>query len=116
MFINNKNGRSGNDPNATDFFVDGSGSGNCFSGNSSSTVVTSPTASTESLYPDCPAPPPPASGTGGSAGDVTLQFGDLVDYVLSTPPENQQCSWTETPHPGFKDFEPSVVTPGPVCP
>ena len=115
MIKNNKNGRGGSDPNAVDFFVDGSGSGNCFQGNSSSTFDPSSSASTASLYPKCPAPPPPASGTGGSIGDPDQQFGDLVGYVISDPPETQQCSWTEAPHPKFKKFKPFTVKPGPVC-
>jgi parallel beta-helix repeat protein len=69
QMINNAMGRGGTDTNAVDFFVDGSGSGNCFTGNQSSTFDPSTTATTESLYPACPAPPSPASGTGTSAGD-----------------------------------------------
>jgi hypothetical protein len=111
---NNNMGRNGTDTNAVDFFYDGSGSGNCWQGNSSSTFVPSGGDNTppiEELYPTCPAPA--GSGTGGSAGDVELQLGDLLGYVLATPPENQQCSWTEHPHPKFKKYKPVMVTPGP---
>ena len=66
------------------------------------------------LYPSCPAPPPPASGTGTSAGDGT-QFGDLISYVTANPPENQECAWTEHAHPPFENFKPLTVTPGPTC-
>ena len=120
QYLNNKMGRGGTDPNAYDFFVDGSGSGNCFSGNTSSTFdpVTDGEgnpipAETARIYPTCPAPS--NSGTGTSAGEES-QFIDLASYVLTDPPENQQCSWTETPHPPFEDYEPYMVEPGPSCP
>ena len=75
--VNNEMGRDGTDTNAVDFWIDGSGSGNCFQGNTSSTFDPSRTATTESLYPTCPAPAPPASGTGSaSVGDVD-QVGEL---------------------------------------
>jgi hypothetical protein len=112
--INNVMGRGGTDTNGTDFFVDGSGSGNCFSGNNSSTFDTSSTASTESLYPACPAPAPPASGTGTSSGDTT-QVGDLVTYVVTNPPEKQECAWSKHPHPPFEDFQPLEIA-GVTCP
>jgi len=115
QFLNNQMGRGGTDTNAVDFFVDGSGSGNCFQGNDSSTFAPSSSASTASLYPGCPAPPPPASGTGSDAGDPDL-FGQLAGYVLSTPPETQECSWTKHDHPAFEKFKPLVVGPAPVCP
>lgn len=113
-FTNNVNGRNGADPNAVDFFNDGSGSGNCFQGNVSSTFDPSGTATDANLYPACPAPAVPASGTGGSLGDLT-QFGELASYVTATPPSNQECSWTETPHPPFEKYKPAEV-PGAVCP
>jgi len=115
---NNEMGKNGKDTNAADFFYDGSGSGNCWQGNSSSSFVPSGadnTPSVEELYPACPAPA--SAGTGGSGGDEDLQLVDLVGYVLADPPENQQCSWTEHPHPKFKKFKPFMVTPGPQgCP
>jgi hypothetical protein len=110
----NEMSRGGADTNAVDFWVDGSGSGNCFQNNNTSTFDPSDTATTESLYPTCPAPPPPASGTGTSTGDGT-QFLELAEYVTTTPPENQQCSWTEHPHPPYKNYQPSMVEPGPNC-
>ena len=111
QFLNNLNGRAGTDTNAVDFFVDGSGSGNCFQGNSSSTFQPSGPggASTASLYPTCPAPAPPASGTGTPFGDPDLQLNQLLGYVASNPPETMQCSWTEHAHPAFEDFEPYEV-------
>ncbi len=113
-FTNNANGRSGTDTNAVDFFDDGSGSGNCFSGNDSSTFDPSDTATIEFLYPSCPAPAPPASGTGTSTGDPS-QFGELAGYVLSDPPQNMECSWTRHEHPKFKKFKPYEVG-GVACP
>ena len=115
QFTNNQMGRNGSDTNAVDFFADGSGSGNCFSGNVSSTFDPSGSATNEQLYPECPAPPVPASGTGGSIGDGD-QFGELAGYVTTNPPENQECSWTQHPHPSFKKFKPLDVAPGPSCP
>jgi hypothetical protein len=117
--INNTMGAGGTDPNDFDFFIDGSGSGNCFQGNTSSTFdpVTDgggnpDPAETNRIYPTCPAPS--GSGSGGSLGDLS-QVGQLVNYVTSKPPENMQCSWDETPHPAFEDYEPFMVEPGPDC-
>jgi hypothetical protein len=112
--INNINGRGGTDTNAVDFFNDGSGGGNCFQGNDSSTLDPSGTATNAFLYPSCPAPSPPAAGTGTSTADPD-QFIDLAGYVTADPPETQECSWTEHPHPPFEDFEPYEVE-GAVCP
>jgi hypothetical protein len=115
-FLNNLNGRGGTDTNGTDFFVDGSGSGNCFSGNNSATVDHSASASDANLYPTCPAPPPPASGTGASLGDPEQQFTDLLNVVGADPPSKQECFWTEHSHPAFKSYHPFEVTPKPSCP
>jgi len=107
-FVDNQMGRGGTDTNAVDFFNDGSGSGNCFQGNTSSTFDPSGSATNGNLYPTCPAPAPPASGTGSSAGDAQ-QFGDLAGYVLTTPPSDQECSWTKHSHPPFMDYKPDEV-------
>jgi hypothetical protein len=103
-------GRDGTDTNAVDFFSDGSGSGTCFSGNSSSTFD-SGGAPDATLYPACPAP---GVGTGTSEADPA-QFGDLATYITANPPEKQECQWTRHPHPPFKDYKPLDLTPGPVC-
>ncbi len=113
MITNNKMGRDGQDPNAFDFFNDGSGKGNCFSGNSSSTFDTSSSTPTPDLYPGCPAPA--STGTGTSTGDAE-QFAKVVDYVLSDPPATQQCGWPGLTHPKYKKYKPFMVTPGPDCP
>jgi hypothetical protein len=111
--INNTMGRGGTDTNAFDFFVDGSGSGNCFAGNQSSTFATYGNP-TQELYPACPAPAPPASGTGTSEGE-TGQFAALASYVLASPPERQECTWSKHSHPPFEDFQPLEI-PGVTCP
>jgi hypothetical protein len=113
-YLNNRMGRGGTDTNAVDFFGDGSGSGNCYSGNTSSTFDPSGSATNAFLYPLCPAPAPPASGTNTSLGDGE-QFGDLAGYVTTDPPQNQECSWTKHPHPPFKGYKPLNV-PGAQCP
>ena len=115
QMLNNQMGRNGTDTNGVDFFVDGTGSGNCFSGNNSSTFDPSSSTPNSNLYPSCPAPAPPASGTGTSTGDSEQQFGDLATYVTASPPEKQQCSWIQHTHPVFKQYNPLRVTPGPDC-
>jgi hypothetical protein len=112
--INNAMGRGGTDTNAFDFFVDGSGSGNCFSGNNSSTFDLAAGASQGFVYPTCPAPASPASGTGTSTGEAN-QFAKLVNVVLTNPPEKQECQWTKHPHPPFEDFQPLDIG-GVTCP
>ena len=42
QFLNNEMGRNGTDTNQVDFFTDGAGSANCYSGNVSSTFDPSP--------------------------------------------------------------------------
>ncbi len=125
-FLNNKMGRGGTDKNGTavdgaDFFVDGSGSGNCFDGNGSATFDPSASHSLAYLYPTCPAPAPPASGSGNSFGDSEQQFDDLLNYVTSYKnvpgdgPQQMECDWTEHSHPAFKSYKPKMVTPGATC-
>ena len=64
-----KAARRANSPFAghLDFFADGSGSGNCFEGNDTSTFDPSGSAIDAFHYPSCPAPP--TSGTGSPVGD-----------------------------------------------
>jgi hypothetical protein len=117
QFLNNQMGRNGTDTNAVDFFNQGSGSGNCFSGNTSSTFDPSPSAPDLTLYPTCPATsvPNPAGETGEQFGNSD-QFSQLAGYVTTDPPENQECAWTKHSHPAFEKFKPLDVTPGPTCP
>ncbi|MFN8161518.1 MAG: hypothetical protein U0R52_10820 [Solirubrobacterales bacterium] len=124
-FIDNKMGRNGTDKNGTavygaDFWVDGSGSGNCFSGNGAAATFDPSSVNTLAfLYPSCPAPG--SSGTGTSIGDTDQQFGDLINYVGSDNtnpadgPEQMECGWTQHSHPAFKGYKPLKITPGPVC-
>jgi hypothetical protein len=114
--INNLMSRDGTDTNAVDFWIDGSGSGNCFQGNTTSTFDPAPGVSNADLYPTCPAPPAPNPGANNASFGNLDQVGELVDYVTTSPPENQECKWTKHPHPPFEDFEPVEVTPGPTCP
>ncbi len=114
QFVNNLNGRGGADKNAVDFFNDGSGSGNCFQSNVSSTFDPSSEEPDSWLYPSCPAPTD--SGTGTSIGLTDQQILELLAYASTNPAEDQECSWTQHPHPMFEDYKPIDVTPGPTCP
>ncbi len=124
QFLNNNMGRNGTDTNGFyDFWVDGSGSNNCFQGNNTSTFAptTNASATLAELYPGCPVPggsQPNPGATGNSNGNGDM-VGQLLDYVLSSdsnPAENQECKWNQHPHPPFKDYEPVDITPGPDCP
>lgn len=118
QFVNNRMGRNGTDTNAVDFFNQGAGAGNCFSGNQSSTFDPGANpAQTALLYPACPdnSGPNPNGQTGNEVGQPG-QFGELAAYVTTSPPENQECSWTKHDHPKFKKYKPRNVTPGPSCP
>ena len=104
--LDNEMGRNGTDTNAVDFWIDGSGAGNCFSGNDSSTFAPTGDASAtiQQLYPSCPIPggvQPNPGATGSSSGNGNM-VGQLLSYVLSsTPPDdsnpaqNQQCTWVK---------------------
>jgi hypothetical protein len=113
QWLNNQMGRGGTDTNQVDFFSDGSGSANCFSGNVSSTFDPSSSTPNAVLYPTCPAP----AGTGGNGASLgdTEQFGEVLTYVTTDPPEKQQCSWQVHDHPAYKNYKPVMVTPGPTC-
>ena len=116
QFINNVMGQNGTDTNAVDFFNQGSGTGNCFSGNSSSTFDSSGSATDAELYPPCPTTNAVNAGqTGDSLGNGE-QFGELAAYVTTDPPENQECSWTKHAHPSpYEGTKPLEITPGPSC-
>ena len=87
QFLTNEMGRGGTDINQVDFFTDGAGSANCYSGNVSSTFDPSPSVSDAELYPNCPAP----AGTGGNGTSTGPQLGETISYVVTDPPEKQQC-------------------------
>jgi hypothetical protein len=100
---------SESDANGIDFFSDGSGSGNCYSGNDSTTFDDQPGGEDAAfLYPACPAPDPPDAGTGASFGDFD-QLEALIGYTVSDPPCHQEDSWSRHEHPAFMDFEPFEV-------
>jgi hypothetical protein len=111
-FIDNRMGRGGTDKNQFDFFNDGSGKGNCFSGNSSTAFFRASDASHSKafLYPTCPAPA--SAGTGTDQGDGTIlpsftgQVGELAGYVTAAPPCSQQDSWVTHSHPAFRGVTP----------
>ena len=132
QIVDNQMGLGGTDVNAVDLWNDGSGSGNCFDGN----VGTAPIPATEDpgsggaagnalLYPTCTSGAP-SSETGTSLGDST-QFNELIGYVTTDPPENQECSWTRHEHPAYDGYKPEgakgtaksvtplTITPGPEC-
>ena len=93
-------GKNGTDKNQFDFFNDGSGKGNCFEGNTSSSFYVSPTASHPQsfLYPSCPAPNSAGTGTnqGDGANNLKGQVGALACYVLADPPCSQEDSVAAT--------------------
>jgi hypothetical protein len=108
-FVDNEMGRNGTDTNRFDFYNDGSGKGNCWTGNSSSTFDLTPTREhTQAfLYPGCPAPASAGTGTINGDGSISKgQVGELAGYVLSDPPCSQQDSWVRHSHPKFKGLTP----------
>lgn len=111
QMVGNRMGRNGADANGVDFFSDGSGKGNCYSGNGASATFDPGSTPTDQLYPKtCPT----TIGPGTSIGD-SQQFGELLNYVTTDPPEKQECSWTKHPHPKYKGFKPLSVK-GATCP
>jgi hypothetical protein len=91
-FVDNRMGDGGKDPNGTDFFNDGSGSGTCFQDNGNGlTLQTS--ATDPDLYPTCPT----TAGTGTVNGDGT-QVGLLLQIVGSKPPTAQENFWHRHAH------------------
>ena len=105
LFAVNAMGRGGTDTNRFDLFSDGSGSGNCFAANISSTFDIAPDAThpAEFLYPRCPAPPD--AGTGTIYGDGG-QVHELASYLFSDPPCSQEDQWARHPHPDFRGYTP----------
>jgi hypothetical protein len=108
--VHNTMGRGGNDKNRFDFFNDGSGKGNCFKDNQSSTFdLTADHQYPQAFdYPTCPAPKSAGTGTvqGDGAHNFTGQVGELANYVLSDPPCSQQDQWVRHKHPDYKGITP----------
>ncbi|MGI9556965.1 MAG: hypothetical protein ACR2N5_03385, partial [Solirubrobacterales bacterium] len=90
QITDNKMGRGGSDENRVDFWNDGSGTANCFDGNSAGSTYGIPASSSKgALYPTCP-----GSGTGsGTNSGNGEQFGELAGYVTSDPPCTQEDKW-----------------------
>jgi hypothetical protein len=114
--LDNSMSLNGTDTNRQDFWADGSGRFNCFEGNTAGagTLTFGFDPGTDetmaSLYPECPAPAPPDSGTGQPGGDFDQVFDDLVPYVTSDPPCAQETMWTKHSHPAFDSKTPVELT------
>ena len=71
-------------------------------------------------YPTCPAPAPPASGTGTSVGDAEQQFGDLSTTSARTTdpprPQHMECDWTRHAHPAVQELQAADDHAGPGLP
>ena len=107
--VNNRFGRGGTDTNRFDIYNDGSGKGNCFAGNHSSTFDLTPDHENpfRFIYPSCPAPQSAGTGTvEGDGGVGSGQVGELASYVLSDPPCSQEDAWAQHSHPAFKGITP----------
>ena len=113
-FIDNVVGGNG-DPNATDFLNDGSGGGNCFSGNTAAQGSVSfdrgylGTAPVASVYPACLTPRIKALNDGTSVSiqasfGIQLQLSEMfqgrpgspltvLGYAGSNPAATQECAW-----------------------
>jgi hypothetical protein len=101
-FVHNQMGAGGRDPNGTDFFNDGSGTGTCFEGNGSkATFVKSPTDPTTTLYPGCPT----KAGTGSVIGDASQQ-GLVLTIATASPPSTMDNYWTRHKHIKIKGIKP----------
>lgn len=115
-------GRSNTDPNGYDFFYDGAGTGNCFSGNTTGGGSPSllndssgPVVSDGALYAGCP------GGYSGGSSPNGGQFGFVTDLVLRSI--TQQCGFfisAGTAHPAFSwkgtAYTPYEVTRPITCP
>jgi hypothetical protein len=107
--VSNQFGRGGTDTNRFDIYNDGSGKGNCFAGNHSSTFDLTPDHENpfRFIYPSCPAPQSAGTGTvEGDGGVGSGQVGELASYVLSDPPCSQEDAWAQHSHPAFKGITP----------
>jgi hypothetical protein len=108
--VDNTMGRGGTDTNRFDFYNDGSGKGNCFKGNQSSTfdLTADHQYPLAFDYPTCPAPNSAGTGTvkGDGGQNLSGQVGELANYVLSDPPCSQEDSWVRHTHPDYKGITP----------
>ncbi len=102
QFRDNQMGRGGTDTNQHDFYNDGSGTANCFQGNTSSSFLLAGGNSAAKFYPTCPGA---GTGTGTTDGDFAQTVAGF-GIALADPPCKQQDSWAPHPHPGFKGLTP----------
>ena len=105
---NNKMSRGGKDKNRFDLYNDGSGSHNCFMGNTTSTQDVQPgnTQTSLQLYPVCPnSLPGPPVGSGTTTAD-TGQGAELLTYVTLPDPCTQNTKWDVHSHPKYKKYKP----------
>jgi hypothetical protein len=124
--VENNLGRGGADPNGEyDIWNDGTGGGNCWSGNSSNSSFAPGNGSVPlaTIYPACPQPlklNDQASSLKLGAG-LQLNEADLSDprtilgYAGTNPPQNQQCSWVRrlAAHPAFENYKPVEIAAAP---
>ncbi len=92
----NRMGGANGDANGVDVFTEGSGSGNCWSGNG--TVTLDPGSQPDvQLYPGC-AGSPPANGRDDQ------QLGEVAGYLLQGV--GQESSWVKHPHKRVGTYKP----------
>jgi hypothetical protein len=122
----NTMGREGADPNGEyDFWNDGTGGGNCWSGNNL-TATFAPgngKAPLSTLYPTCPQAPVTTDSVRSLNTTAGLQVilsetgnpTTILGYAGTSPPQNQQCSWVRrvAVHPPFQNYKPVEVAPAP---
>jgi len=120
-----KDNGNGTDDNAWDFFHDGSGTGNCWSGNNDIATFAPGNGSVplSQIYPTCPVAPVEydsvrSLNTTAGLQVVLTNVGDqhtLIGYAGATPPQNQQCTWVKRvpSHPQFQNYKPVEVAPKP---
>jgi hypothetical protein len=113
--VENRLAREGADPNGEyDFFADGSGGGNCWGGNSpgSRFAPSDGGVPLPRIYPDCPQPDAAPAEVSSVNTTTGLQFNPedesdphtALGYLMTSPPQRQECSWRRGSHPAFQGF------------
>lgn len=126
QIVENSMGRGGADPNGEfDFWNDGTGGGNCWSGNSANSSFAPGNGSVplSSLYPGCPQPEmltDQAKSLNPGPGlqidlDKLSNPATILGYAGTAPPQNQQCTWVRrvAAHPAFENYKPVEIAPAP---
>lgn len=124
--VENTMGREGADPNGEfDFWNDGTGGGNCWSGNTPGATFAPGNGKVplSQLYPGCPQAEVLADQVRSLdiAAGLQINLGDesdpktILGYATSNPPQKQECSWVRrvAAHPQFEKFQPVEVAPQP---